>query len=195
MQGRGRATTDFGRRGRGGAHVKHGVHVRDVGRVKADRLVETLRALARVAQTGHTVRGESCCCAGREAVWARCARSSVQGSGLRLQMAWGTGCGKQRTPNIKRMFVTREVSQLSGWLNLCALCTRGSQADSIRGAGRGLRARRREARRATPVHRCGAGSVHRKRIGLRDGSTAQHGVNMGLQSAGSRARETYGSCP
>ena len=56
MQARGRDYR-FGRRGRGAAHVKHGVHVRDAGRVPAKRLVEGRRGLARVASRAHGARG------------------------------------------------------------------------------------------------------------------------------------------
>ena len=46
----------------------------------------------------------------------------------------------ERTVNIWSMFVTREVSQLSGWLKAYANC-RGSQTGhTVRGAGCGLRA-------------------------------------------------------
>ena len=52
------------------------------------------------------------------------------------------GRGEQRTPNMCVMCVTREVSQLSGWLKASAFC-RGSQAGhTVRG---GLRSGGREA--------------------------------------------------
>ena len=61
----------------------------------------------------------------------------------------GGGRGEELTPNICFMFVTRDVSKLSGWLNAFASC-RGSQAGRpVRGE---LRAGRREAAGDCAVH-------------------------------------------
>ena len=63
-------------------------------------------------------------CAGRKAGGG--ARPCDAHAAWRLRIG-GTGRGEQRTLNIARMSVTREVSQLSGWLKASAFC-RGSQA-------------------------------------------------------------------
>ena len=52
-------------------------------------------------------------------------RSNVPGIGLRLQIV-GAERGEVRTVNMLFMSVTREVSQLSGWLKTFAYC-RGLQ--------------------------------------------------------------------
>ena len=46
--------------------------------------------------------------------------SSAQGKGLDCRL--GAGHGEERTWNISYMFVTLEVSKLSGWLNARASC-------------------------------------------------------------------------
>ena len=66
----------------------------------------------------------------REAAGDRGARSVQRRA--RLQIG-GTGRGKVRTANMRYMFVTRDVSKPSGWLNWPAWC-RGSQAGhTVRG--------------------------------------------------------------
>ena len=62
----------------------------------------------------------------------------------------GTGRGEQRTQNIPFMFVTLDVTQLSGWLNFLAPC-QGSQALGIRCEASCLPGRRE----AVSVHRGG----------------------------------------
>eukprot|EP00964_Phaeocystis_antarctica_P046912 scaffold27116_cov51-Phaeocystis_antarctica.AAC.3 len=47
------STADWGRGARGGAHVEHVAHVRDAGRVEAQRLVERRCALPRVGRRAH----------------------------------------------------------------------------------------------------------------------------------------------
>ena len=64
-----------------------------------------------------------------------------------MTAGWWAGREEQRTSNMVYMFVTREVSQLSGWLK--AEPCRGSQAGhTVRG---GLRAGRREVARGRGV--------------------------------------------
>ena len=54
-----------------------------------------------------------------------------RGSSARDYTDRRAGCGEQRTQNILFMFVTLDVTQLSGWLNFLAPC-QGSQAQGIR---------------------------------------------------------------
>ena len=54
----------------------------------------------------------------REVVGDRGA-SRAQG---RLDCRFGAGHGKERTPNMRGMFVTLDVSKVSGWLNAVADC-------------------------------------------------------------------------
>ena len=51
---------------RGAAHAKHPLHVRDAGGVPAERLVELVRVLPRVASSAHTVRYGLCAGRGGE---------------------------------------------------------------------------------------------------------------------------------
>ena len=53
----GRAQFKAGGQGTRGAHVEHGMHVRDLGRVEAQRLVERKRVLPS-RKEGHTMRGK-----------------------------------------------------------------------------------------------------------------------------------------
>ena len=64
----------------------------------------------------------------REAAGDRGARSLQERA--RLQIG-GRGHGEERTQNMESMFVTLEVSKLSGWLNTDATC-RGSKGGHIR---------------------------------------------------------------
>ena len=83
-----------------GAHGEHVVHGCDAGRVEAERLVERRRVLRS--------RKEGVRCGARytgrpdSRLWAR-ARA-------------------ERTWNIQPMFMTLDVSKLSGWLNAFAVC-------------------------------------------------------------------------
>ena len=124
---------------RGAAHVKDLVHVRDAGSVPAQGLVEGVRVLPRVASRAHgagRAAGREPGGGGRE----RGVHAVYRGEGTRSRL--GAGRGEQRTLNMRDMSVTRDVSQLRGWLKARASC-RGSQAGhTVRG---GLRAGRREA--------------------------------------------------
>ena len=53
----------------------------------------------------------------------------------RARLQIGGRAWEERTVNIQPMFVTLEVSKLSGWLNACASC-RGLQGGHSHGAGR-----------------------------------------------------------
>jgi len=105
-------------RGTRGAHIKHAAHVRDVGRVEAQRLVECRRALPS-RKVKHTKRGDRR--AGtREGVGAAAAQAGCR---HRTQL-WGllAGARAERTSNMRIMAVTLDVSKLSGWLNADACC-------------------------------------------------------------------------
>ena len=101
-----------GGQGTRGAHEEHAVHVRDLGGVKAQRLVEGVRVLPS-RREGHAMRGEVR--AGeaggrREAVAAQAACSRGRPDSRLL----GARARAERTSNILNMFVTLEVSKLSG---------------------------------------------------------------------------------
>ena len=90
--------------------------------------------------------------AGRREVAGDRGASRAQGRGLDCR--FGAGHGEERTWNISYMFVTLEVSKLSGWLKARASCRVERRAY---GAERGA-AREAEGRRATAVHvACRAG--------------------------------------
>ena len=100
-------------RARGGAHVEHVAYLSDFGGVEAQRLVEHRRALPRVERRGIrcVARGAAREAGGRRATPANAA---CRGG---LDCRLGAGLGEERTLNILYMFVTLEVSKLSGWLN------------------------------------------------------------------------------
>jgi len=111
-----------------GAHVEHVVHVRDLGGVPAQRLVEGVRSLpSRKGVACDAERG-----AGREA--GESVRRSRRKRHTRgrpdSRLLLGARARAERTANMWSMFVTLEVSQLSGWLNARATC---------RVEGRGMR--------------------------------------------------------
>ena len=79
-------------------------------------------------------------------VWAEGGRAWAGGSAQAACTArWPgcEGCGgytacAERTQNIQNMFVTLDVSKLSGWLNAAAFCRVERRAyDAERGVGRG----------------------------------------------------------
>ena len=166
-------------RARAAAHEKHAFHVRDAGGVPAQGLVELDRVLPRVASRAHSVRRAT----GREVRVAANERgvhaARVPGRGMRLQIGGGRKArGEQRTRNISNMFVTREVSQLRGWLKASACC-RGSQAGhTVRG---GLRAGRREAASDRGAHAACRGE-------------RACNCRLGGRGAGCSAPETCRSC-
>ena len=65
---------------------------------------------------------------------------SVQGRGLDCR--FGAGHGEERTPNIWTMFVTLEVSKLSGWLNAGIFCRESKGGHTMLGE---VRAGRQQA--------------------------------------------------
>ena len=129
----GRARLQIGGRARGGALPEHAVHVCEAGGVEAQRLVERRRPLPSVKRRA--------CGVGREIRVGRRKRrraTAVQAAcraGLDCRL--GAGHGEERTSNIKRMFVTLEVSKLSGWLNADAPCrvSKGGHTVRVESAG------------------------------------------------------------
>ena len=102
-----------------GAHPEHVAHVRDAGRVEAQRLVERLRGLPS--------RKEGARCG------ARCGPGGERRRAAAVHERQG-----ERTWNMSRMFVTLDVSKPSGWLNALATYRVERRAcDAGRGVGRG----------------------------------------------------------
>eukprot|EP00964_Phaeocystis_antarctica_P029015 scaffold16341_cov57-Phaeocystis_antarctica.AAC.2 len=81
--------------------------------VEDQRLVERRRLLPSRKESTHTVRGELR--AGRREAAGKGGARSVHRGGLDCGL--GAGHGEGRTRNMRSMFVTLEVSKLSGWLN------------------------------------------------------------------------------
>ena len=91
-------------------------------------------------QRGARYTGRGADGGGRPQRHAACRR----GRGCRF----GAGHGEERTPNMMPMFVTLEVSKLSGWLNTLAPCREPKGGQAVRGEVRGGRdggGRRRQA--------------------------------------------------
>ena len=86
----------------------------------------------RQSKEGHAVRGE---------VWAgRRRRRGIAGQAAcrgGLDCRLGAGHGEERTSNMWFMFVTLEVSKLSGWLNADAYCRELKGGHTMRGEGAG----------------------------------------------------------
>ena len=92
------------------AHRKHAVHVCDAGRVEAQRLVERVRGLPS-RKGGRAKRGK---------VWAVGGRGGGVDRMQRMARLEVVGA-RARTPNIKLILVTRDVSKFSGWLKADAV--------------------------------------------------------------------------
>ena len=105
------------------AHVEHKAHVRDAGRIEAQRLVEIPRGLPsrkegmRDARRGAGRKAGGCVGQRRWTQAARTGRAEDSTGGLGRQ-----GSGGERTPNMPAMVVTLDVLKLTGWLNLYAAC-------------------------------------------------------------------------
>ena len=93
-------------------HVEHVGHVRDAGRVEAQRLVEGRRGLPR-SKAGRVMLGEVC---GPEGGGAKGRGAAAGARGVHADDPRRGGCGgraraAERTRNMPLMSVTREVSQ------------------------------------------------------------------------------------
>ena len=63
----------------------------------------------------------------------RCKQRAGEGS----TADWGAKHGEERTSNMRFMFMTLEVSKLSGWSNLYAPCRESKGGHTVRGEGAG----------------------------------------------------------
>jgi len=99
------------------------------------------------------VPAEAACDRGARSMQGRGRDRSLRGHTGREQRGW------EHTENICHVFVTRAVSQLSGWLKAVAPC-RGSHKQGVNGAGRA--AGRAAAGRREAVCDCGACSMQWK---------------------------------
>ena len=104
-------TQGLGAKGTRGAHVEHVAHGRDAGGVKAQRLVEGRRLLpSRKGRACDAGRGARRKAGGYEAVVAQAACTGK----ARDSRLLGARARAERTVNMNCMFVTLEVSRLSG---------------------------------------------------------------------------------
>ena len=145
----------------GGAHPEHGAHVRDLGRVEAQRLVERRRVLPRVERRAYG--------AGRGCGPADGGDGVLRAVEARLQIG-GRAC-VERTWNMDCMVVTLEASKLSGWLNTDAYCRESKGGHAVRGK---VRAGWREA----------AGDRVARSACTGEGSTADWGQATGRSARG-----------
>eukprot|EP00964_Phaeocystis_antarctica_P083861 scaffold52794_cov50-Phaeocystis_antarctica.AAC.2 len=159
-----------------GAHVEHGVHVRDAGRVEAERLVERRRGLP---SRKEGVQCGARCGPGARGHWPAAAHERHARREGPVVKAEGARACAERTENMLRMSVTLDVSKLSGWLNADAYCRVESRAyDAGRGVGRG-----------------------REGIGRRQRTSGMHaGRGPGCEGWGAigharSARRTWRTCP
>ena len=113
-----------GGQGTRGAHPEHGVHVSDLGRVEAQRLVEPRLLPSR----WEGMRCGARCRPGGGRAWGGGGASGTHREGPTQGVR--VRARAERTWNMASMFVTLEVSKLSGWLNAIATC---------RVEGRGMR--------------------------------------------------------
>jgi hypothetical protein len=89
------------------AHEEHGAHVRDLGRVKAERLVERRRVLPSQRES---MRCGARCEPGGGRAWGGGIASGMHGEGPTQGL--GARARAERTANMPYMFVTLDVSQL-----------------------------------------------------------------------------------
>jgi len=127
-------TQGLGAKGTRGAHLEHAVHARDAGGIKAQRLVEGRRGLP-TRREGMRCGGGEVRAGRREGLW--CGGGTTRGMHVdvaRLK-AWGPRVRAERTENMPCMFVTLEVSKLSGWLKAGARCRVEGRACDAGGRG------------------------------------------------------------
>jgi hypothetical protein len=108
--------------------------------------------------------GEGGCDVSEPAATA-CTRGPTEGLGARARA--------ERTTNMRRMFVTLDVSQLSGWLNAVAYCRIEKEATCDAGP---------------PGRRGGA-------VGQRGGASGMHGARLRAVLGSGHARRTCRPCP
>ena len=142
-RGEGPAVEAWGAKGMRGAHREHAAHGCDARRIEAERLVERRRALPRVASRGVRGAGRAARAPGggrRRATAVHTQRAEGTARDCRLG---GRARGEVRTENIIFMFVTLDVSNVSGWLKPDA-AWRGLK-EGAHGSGRAARVGKREA--------------------------------------------------
>jgi hypothetical protein len=165
---RGRSESRLEGQGMRGAHGEHVDHANDLGGVPAQRLVEGARVLP-AEREGHAMRDEVR--AGRrEGVgwWWRERRARGQGPSQGL----GGRARAERTVNMLAMYVTLDVSKLSGWLNFCTPCQpKGGACDM----GRGVFCRESKG----GLVRCGGRGAGREAGGPVGSGAAQVGMYTG----------------
>eukprot|EP00964_Phaeocystis_antarctica_P081070 scaffold50683_cov52-Phaeocystis_antarctica.AAC.2 len=93
--------------------------------------------------------------------WTTAAHAACRGGrGCRL----GAGHGEERTPNMRNMDVTLDVSKLSGWLNADAYCRESKEGHAVRVVVYGSGGSRRRATAAHAAcrrgHDCRLGAGH-----------------------------------
>ena len=167
----------FGRRGRGAAHVKHGVHVRDAGRVPAERLVEGRRGLARVTSRAHGARGGLRATGGgtRRAIAVRAQHAQARGRDYRFGRR-GRGAAHVKHPvHVRDAGGVPAKRLVEGRRGLARVASRAH------GARGGLRATGGGTWRAIAVRAQHAGERAR--------------LQIWEAGAGSSARQTWSPCP
>ena len=102
-------------------------------------------AACRESKGGHAVRSEVYQSAGGRQRTTAAQAACRRGSDCRF----GAGHGEERTLNMPNMFVTLEVSKLSGWLNADTSCRESKGGHTVRQRGA---SREAGGRRATAVH-------------------------------------------
>ena len=120
-------------KGTRGAHIEHAEHGCDLGRVKAQRLVEDKCELPS-RKEGMRCGGERCE-PGSGRAWGVVAAHKRRARGKARLKTWGPRARAERTENMAVMFVTLEVSKLSGWLKVVAHCRFEGKACDAGGRG------------------------------------------------------------
>ena len=162
------------------------------GRVPAQRLVEGPSRPAEGHEQGTRCAGRAAGHRRREAAWRATAVHAQRAEGREgaTECRLGRrGAGRQRTSNSGvNMSVTRDVSQLSGWLKAHADC-RGSQAGhTVRGELCRRRCRRRRAI-AGRAHSMQRGEDATAALGVGAQAERAATADLGGRGAGSSARQ------
>ena len=173
-----------GGQGTRGAHSEHAVHVRHLGRVEAERLVERRRFLP--SPKAGMRCGKTCGPRGVRALGGGDA-TGVHGEGqTQVQAQRGKGantwcpCWLWFTSwNMPCMFVTLDVSKLSGWLNADASCAESKGGHAV-------------WEEVRPGRRAGVG-WRRRNIGMHGEGLTQGWGGQGTRGAHHEA--TSDSCP
>ena len=112
--------------------------------------------------------GEVCGAGRRERAWGSGSTSGAHAGRTRLEGSGGT----ERTKNMRVIFVTRDVSKISGWLNTAARCRVESRACDT-----GARCANRKARGLGGGAAAGASGPHAEnpRLGGYCGGKARGG--------------------